>query len=224
MADEIIKETRPCKTCGGTERYKDGKCKACVQERVKLYAAKNRDQVLESTRRWRQANLEAVREYDRIRSVQYRQANPERRKAINASYAARNADKVSAAGKRWKQNNPELVRLYRMERRARQSGLSGKLPRGTIKSLFQMQRGKCACCRISIDEKYHVDHIQALAAGGQQSLLGFGGFGFGRFGLGFQLQQCLAHRDAGRGKQLAEFALSRQLTAARQQAVLNLLL
>lgn len=167
MADEIIKETRPCKTCGGTERYKDGKCKACVQERVKLYAAKNRDQVLESTRKWRQANLEAVREYDRIRSVQYRQANPERRKAINASYAARNADKVSASGKRWKQNNPELVRLYRMERRARQSGLSGKLPRGTIKSLFQMQRGKCACCRISIDEKYHVDHIQALAAGGQ---------------------------------------------------------
>ena len=31
---------------------------------------------------------------------------------------------------------------------------------------FRLQRGKCACCRVSIADGYHVDHIQPLALGG----------------------------------------------------------
>ena len=37
MADQIL---RVCPNCEGTDRYKDGKCKACVRLRVKAYNAK----------------------------------------------------------------------------------------------------------------------------------------------------------------------------------------
>lgn len=32
--------TKPCRSCGGTDRYKDGECKGCSRARSKVYAAR----------------------------------------------------------------------------------------------------------------------------------------------------------------------------------------
>lgn len=44
--------------------------------------------------------------------------------------------------------------------------VGGKHTAADIKRLFRLQRGKCACCRVSIADGYHVDHIQPLVLGG----------------------------------------------------------
>ena len=33
-------KTKPCRRCGGSERYKDGECKVCAAKRTKAYAAR----------------------------------------------------------------------------------------------------------------------------------------------------------------------------------------
>ena len=165
MAGPIL---RACPNCGGTDRYKDGKCKACVRLRVKAYNAKNRDAKLEYSRQWRQENIEKVRETDRKRSIEYRLANPEKRNAICAKYVHNNPEKVAESKRSWKQKNPDALRDAQATRRARMRGAeSSKIPRGTVARLQLLQKGRCACCRKPLNGVFHVDHIHALANKGR---------------------------------------------------------
>lgn len=66
----------------------------------------------------------------------------------------------------WRKENPEAVKAKDQRRAARKRGASGFHTGHDIKQLFVLQRGKCACCRISIKSGYHVDHIMPLARGG----------------------------------------------------------
>ena len=158
---------RACNNCGGTDRYKDGKCKACVRKRVDLYTEKNRASKLEYGRQWRVKNIEKVQEHDRVRATEFRKAEPEKRKAIYTKYVIQNKEKVAASKRSWKQRNPEAARDARAVRRARMEAAGGsKLPRGTIARLQELQKGKCACCLVQMNGVFHVDHIQALAKGG----------------------------------------------------------
>lgn len=165
MADPIL---RACPNCGGTDRYKDGKCKACVRARVNSYSERHRDSKREYCRQWRLENIDRVREADRLRSAYFRRTEPEKRKAIYTEYVRRNPEKVKASKRTWKKSNPDAVREAKSTRRARMAGVcSEKLPRGTIKKLQLLQKGRCACCRIQLNGVFHVDHIQALANGGK---------------------------------------------------------
>ncbi len=157
---------RVCVNCGGTERYSDGKCKACVRARVKAYSDKNAETKREYCRKWRLENIEEVRKVDRARSAEFRQNDPEKRKAIYTDYVLRNPEKVLASKRSWKKNNPEAVREAQITRRARIRAVDGRLPRGTIKRLYVSQNGRCACCRSHLNDVYHVDHIYALVNGG----------------------------------------------------------
>jgi 5-methylcytosine-specific restriction endonuclease McrA len=78
-------------------------------------------------------------------------------------------ERMKASGKRaeWTRNyrkrNPEKVREFCARRKGRKLG---RLPRGTVKRIGELQRWKCGCCRVNIRDKYHVDHIVSLKAGG----------------------------------------------------------
>ena len=43
----------------------------------------------------------------------------------------------------------------------------GRLPRGTIKRIGELQRWLCPACQVDILSGYHMDHIVALANGGK---------------------------------------------------------
>jgi 5-methylcytosine-specific restriction endonuclease McrA len=63
----------------------------------------------------------------------------------------------------YRRRNPEKAREFSHRRSERKVG---RLPRGTIKSIGERQRWRCAVCSKSIKKKYHVDHILPLALGG----------------------------------------------------------
>lgn len=76
----------------------------------------------------------------------------------------RNRERVREGMKRWRAANPEKVREFSERRKGRKLG---RLPRGTVKRLLELQRGKCPVCRKPLGSKYHVDHIEPLARGGK---------------------------------------------------------
>lgn len=164
MAEPIL---RACPNCGGTDRYKDGKCKACVIARVKDYARRNQAARKEYIRQWRLSKIDEVRADDKKRAAEYRAAHPERRREINKAYRERNIEKARAASKAWKAANKEKVTEFAAQRRARIVGAGGRLPRGTIKRLMELQKNKCACCHKGISKDRHLDHIIPLSKGGK---------------------------------------------------------
>lgn len=76
--------------------------------------------------------------------------------------------KARASVNRYRANNPETVREWVRKRKALKIG---RLPRGTVKSLLFMQKGKCAICSCFLGGKYHLDHIKPLARGGEHTRL-----------------------------------------------------
>jgi hypothetical protein len=92
----LMEETRcakPCRKCGGTERYADGQCKACSRERKRKWREANRENALESERKYREANPE--KELERKRK--WREAN---RENLRESY------------RKYREANPEKLREY----------------------------------------------------------------------------------------------------------------
>lgn len=49
-------DMRPCKKCGGTERYESGNCKRCSNAATALYDLKNRDKANQRNKKWRDKN------------------------------------------------------------------------------------------------------------------------------------------------------------------------
>ena len=65
--------------------------------------------------------------------------------------------------KQYRKDNPHKAREYSLTRSGRKIG---RLPKGTVKNLYEIQKGKCAICNIKLNNKYHVDHIYPLKLGG----------------------------------------------------------
>lgn len=152
-----------CKKCNAdTERRKDGKCKLCVCERQAKYRAANSERLRESKAKYRADNPE----WSRAASAKQYAANPEKRRAASARYRAANPDKARDAWMKWHAANPEANRIVQQNRRARKRNNGGKLSPGLAAKLFKFQRGKCACCRVSLDDGSHLDHVIPLALDG----------------------------------------------------------
>lgn len=71
--------------------------------------------------------------------------------------------KYNAWQRAYRKENPEYSRGAARRRSLR---VNGRLPRGTVKRLGELQRWKCAVCRVCIKKQFHVDHIVPLAKGG----------------------------------------------------------
>ena len=65
--------------------------------------------------------------------------------------------------KQYRSNNPDKVREWSKTRHSRKTG---RLPRGTVKSIGERQHWLCVYCKSDVSQKYHVDHIIPLAKGG----------------------------------------------------------
>ena len=69
---------------------------------------------------------------------------------------------------KYRKNNPEKVREWGERREGR---AIGRLPRGTISRLLELQKEMCAICKASLKDGYHKDHITPLALGGKHERL-----------------------------------------------------
>lgn len=171
---------KPCVKCGGTDRYADGRCKACSRKQNRKYSKSNREKLADYGRKWREANHEMVVGYQREyyeankqklteHNRKWREDNREKFKQCQRNWHEANRDRVAGLMRNWQKDNPEKVREIYHNRRARIKGNGGKLSHDIIKTLLVRQNSKCACCNKSLKDGYHLDHIMPIALGGKNT-------------------------------------------------------
>jgi len=154
---------KPCKQGHLSEQYvSTPNCIECATIRRTQNPEANR-----ATRKaWCVRNPEKVREEKRT----YYARNPDRKKASAAKTRAKNPEKArankNAWSKAWAKANPEKRSIYRRNNRAIRLSAEGSHTLEDVQRIYSAQKGKCACCKTKVGKKYHVDHIQPLAKGG----------------------------------------------------------
>lgn len=96
----------------------------------------------------------------------YAENNPEKIRESRRIYALKNKEQLKAKAKAKRLENPERHRRAKQNRRARERSAVGKISAGLVGRLFDLQKGKCACCKLPLGDDYHIDHIMPLALGG----------------------------------------------------------
>lgn len=144
-ADSISKFCNKC-DCE-TERNARRQCKPCQKA---------------ATTVWRAANLEKVK----ATKAAWYAANRKKEKVANAAWYVANRERKAATTAAWKKANPGAVRINKHNRRALKIAVGGALSKGLSAKLFELQRGKCACCKLPLGDNLHMDHIMPLALGG----------------------------------------------------------
>lgn len=151
------------------------------------WAASNPERKKANNKAWNLANPEKVKaskaawlaanqEYVKV----YRAANLQKMIAYNKAYYASNRQKLIEQSrswrlahpnkvKEWRESNPEVARINNQNRRARKLANGGTLSKGLAENLFKLQKGKCPCCKQSLGDDYHLDHIVPLALGGSNT-------------------------------------------------------
>jgi 5-methylcytosine-specific restriction endonuclease McrA len=150
---------KTCKKCGETKPLSDfpkGKknidgrkpvCRNCLKEYAAKYRLENAEKIKKAMDKWRLENLEQQRAYKQ-------------------NYYLENKEIVTARIDVWRGKNPDHHRVWDENRRARKLAVGGKLTLGLSLKLFELQKGKCACCKNPLGKNYHMDHIIPLALGG----------------------------------------------------------
>lgn len=135
-----------------------------------------------------------------IMTSEYKVRHPERAKASQAKWGLANRDKLRAKGRRkylrnpalfkkhaklrrltkpeivkagmqrWRIANPDKMRIYDNTRRMLIAGAAGKHTAKEIALLLEKQNWRCVYCRVSLKDKYHVDHIMPIALGGSNDI------------------------------------------------------
>jgi 5-methylcytosine-specific restriction endonuclease McrA len=82
------------------------------------------------------------------------------------AYYARNKERILAYDRARYALNKEARFAYCRNRRARKRGNGGKHSKADIVAIVELQRGRCALCKIKLKGIYHVDHIIPLSLGG----------------------------------------------------------
>lgn len=113
------------------------------------------------------ANLDKAKAYAAERYA----ANKDRSREYNAAYRAANSEKVKKYQAEWSSANLESRSLLERHRRARKRNAGGSHTVANIHTLMVLQKSKCACCKTSIKDGYHVDHVTALVNGGSNDRL-----------------------------------------------------
>lgn len=158
--NSIFKFCQKCQT--ETERNARGGCKLCAKAYNESWRAANPEYAKSYNAAWAAANPERKQAND----AAWRAANPERAKASDAAWRAANPERNKANKEAWAKANPEATRLHNQNRRAKARINGGVLSKGLSSKLFKLQRGKCACCSLSLGDDYHLDHVLPIALGG----------------------------------------------------------
>lgn len=104
-------DAKPCKR-GHTDRYPNGRCRACANDRAKAWAAKNPERAKEN---WRKSSSRPE-----AKEVQARYYEQNRAQRI-AMATARNKEKPEARyayNRKWVEKNPDKRAMYNVTRRA----------------------------------------------------------------------------------------------------------
>lgn len=160
----------------------------------KDWVSKNREKTREANRRWRENHPDKAaelakkyrdkdpertkeyrkREYEKNKAryqayaKTYRTVNREMVNAKNLEYAKANRDKMRQWARESYQRHKEKAAARAKARREKIKALQQGLSRGLVTRLIVSQKGLCAKCACDLSVSgHHLDHIMALANGGQ---------------------------------------------------------
>lgn len=132
------------------------------KERIKanraVYWEKNKERLTANKATYRAEHGDELRRKERER---YKETyNPDQ------TWAKLNPERNRETSAAWRAANPELRIIWESNRRARKRASGGQLSEGLIERLFNLQKGKCACCSLPLGDDFHLDHIMPIALGG----------------------------------------------------------
>jgi 5-methylcytosine-specific restriction endonuclease McrA len=185
------READPEKARASTARYKErhpdrrraavAKYDAANRDKRRAYIERVREQhpekMKEYSAQYRAQNPEKVkanivkyleRHPEKVKAAQekYRKANPEKVKAREEAYRKANPEKVKEATAKWRQANLDKSRTFCRNRHARKKAAEGRHTSEDIQRIYDIQKGRCACCGVKVGQTYDVDHVQPLSKGG----------------------------------------------------------
>jgi 5-methylcytosine-specific restriction endonuclease McrA len=125
----------------------------------------NPEKAQKASNAWRNRNREELRASQRQKYWE----NPEQSRAQRRAEYWKDPEKSRALARAWGKANPEKIAQNNRNTRAQRKLAAGKHTQTDIDAIFALQRGRCAYCRRSIRNGYHVDHIVPLSKGGSNS-------------------------------------------------------
>lgn len=160
---------KTCQKCGALFDTKD--CLACARTRTRKYVAEHKEKAKATTKKWRDANPEKVKAMNARALAKRRLKNIEEVRAKARKYSATSRQRYPESGKlrvaEWRKKHPESARIFHHNRLSRKRINGGVLSKDLAARLFKLQRGKCACgCGQELGSTYHLDHRMPIALGG----------------------------------------------------------
>ena len=124
-----------------------------------------------------------------IRTKVWREANKERKKALDLAWQQNNRERYRKAQRQWRQNNPERMPIYRkkwlsanwefnklshVNRESKRRAAKRKTG-GTVATIDWLVRLKefndfCAYCLNPLNGNYHMEHMKPLSRGGSHTI------------------------------------------------------
>lgn len=159
-SDGLRPSCKSCKKAAGAEYWAKNSEKGRAY--ALAWAAANPEKKRAAKQAWRALNRDKMK----AESAAYRLANPEKLVAAEARRYRSNPEKEKARVAAYRAKNPGKGKLHVQNRRAKIKGNGGKLSKGLPEKLFDLQKGKCPCCKKPLGTGYHLDHKMPLALGG----------------------------------------------------------
>lgn len=101
-----------------------------------------------------------------ITSLAYRKANKERIADSQRIWITNNKERRAESKRVWRMANPERVQNGGNKRRG---NIVGEITPGWIPKLLELQRWTCIVCNKDLRLGYHIDHIEPIVRGGENS-------------------------------------------------------
>lgn len=100
----------------------------------------------------------------------YNYRTPEKNKRYQETYKNKYPEKIKKYQAEWRKNNIEKVRVNCRNREAREKNVTGSHTAEQILNLYKKQKGRCIVCKISLNNKYHADHIIPIVKSGSNDI------------------------------------------------------
>lgn len=180
------------KVCAAQKKYRDSN-KEKSYESTMRWRGKNMDRFKSVSKEYKRNNRKKINETSKLWVI----SNPELKKAADLRYREKNREIAKQASSKWREENKEKLlitsrayyaknaeslklesairkkanrpahRVYEQNREAKKRINGGRLSVGLASKLYKLQKGKCACCGVTLGDDYHLDHIMPIALGGQ---------------------------------------------------------